>query len=65
VVQLLEAALDVEPGAEDKDRGESAEGDARNRADPAPVHREHEQEDDAEQRDRAACPGERLRSEER
>ena len=64
MVELLEAPLDVQAGAEDQGGGGRAERDPRDRPDPAPVHGEHEEEDDPEQHHRAAGPGERLRTEE-
>ena len=64
VVHVREAPLDVEARREEERGRQRAERDARDRADPAAVDREHEEEDDPEQRHRAAGPGERLRSEE-
>ena len=64
VVQVRETALDVEAGAESERRGDRPERDAGYRADPAAVHREHEEEQDPEEHHGAARPGEGLRAEE-
>jgi hypothetical protein len=64
VVQVAVAATHDEAGGEEKRGRDRPEADACHRADPAAVHREHEEEDDAQKRDDAACPGEHLRGEE-
>jgi hypothetical protein len=50
--------------AEDQRRGKPTERDTEARSDPAAVDREHEEEDDAEQRDDATGERQGFRAEE-
>jgi hypothetical protein len=64
-VGVAVAPVRPDAGAEEQRRGDRAEGDTRRRADPPAVDRQHEEEDDAEHRDRGAGERQRPRAEPR